>query len=365
MKNTYIQIAELQEKASSLPHGPAQIALLEEAVQLADTLNEIDLSYEVRGDLMEAATFGGRSDILLVAFAWCLAQFDRDPERFDEFSLLWKYKWVVDNGCSFPQISRARVEELLVDMERRYRETGSTLHAVALYRRKLMEHFGEREKAKAANAEFRKLKRDFLSDCPACVAYDNLKYYLSMGQWTRALQAAQPVLVNRLTCGEQPHITLSGVLLPLFLLGRREEADAYQLQGYRLVGQGRQFIRQHAEQIRYLVLIGDLAKAKQFLERHLPGALESVMLDERFQFFLAARLLTDRLLLRDTRKVKFRLPQGLPAPDKDGKYDVRSLGDWFLAGAQEIAHRFDERNGTSAFQEKIEELPKLLSKALD
>src|SRR5579872_633782 len=242
MKNEYIQIVEFMEKASTLPHGAARIAMLEEAVQLADSMNEIDLAFEVRGELMEAATFGGRSDILFVAFAWCLAQFDRNPERFNDFGLLWKYKWVVDNGCSFPQISRSRVEELLVDMERRYRQAGSTLHAVALYRRKVMEHFGEREKAKAANAEFRKLKRDWLSDCPACVAYDNLKYYINQGQWKRALQAAQPVLQNRLSCAEQPHLTFSGVLLPLFLLGRQEEAKAYQAQGYRLVGRGNQFI---------------------------------------------------------------------------------------------------------------------------
>jgi hypothetical protein len=257
------------------------------------------------------------------------------------------------------------LEDLLADMERRYRQSGSTLHAVALYRRKLMEHFGERERAKAAHAEFRKYKRDWLSDCPACVAYDNLKYYNSQRQWVRAVQAAEPVLRNRLTCGEQPHLTLSGVLLPLFLLGRREEAKAHQLLGYRLVGQGNQFIRQHAEHIRYLALIGDLPKAKQLLERHLPGALDSIMLDERFQFLLAARLLMDRLINRDTHSIKLRLPQSVPAADANGKLDVSSIGEWFMSQAQEIAQRFDARNGTTAYQQQIDELPKLLGQAVD
>jgi hypothetical protein len=101
------------------------------------------------------------------------------------------------------------------------------------------------------------------------------------------------------------------------------------------------------------------------LERHLPGALATVQLDDRFNFLLAARFLTNRLISLGTHSIKLRLPQGSSAPDAKGKVDVSSLGDWFLAQAQDIARRFDERNGTSAYQRQIDELPELLGKALD
>jgi hypothetical protein len=354
------QIAELQGKAEGLPYGPARVALLEEAVQLADSLSDVSLAFDARHELMGAAVFSGRPDLMLVAFSWCLAQFDREPDRFDRFDLLWKYKWVITGAFEFPEISRPRLEELLADMERRYREAGSTLNPVAMVRRQLLEHFGEWQQARAAHAESRKHRRDSLSDCPACVAGNNCTYYCGLRQWGRAVQAAQPVLHNRLTCAEEPHRTLASVLRPLFHLGRVEEAKTYQRLGYRLVRSGNHFVRQHADHLRFLVLIGDLAQAKRLLERHLPAALEIVRVVERFEFLLAARLWADRLASRGTRTLKVRLPTGLPAPDADGESDLNALGEWFTVQAQEIARRFDARNGTNAFQQQIDELPELL-----
>jgi hypothetical protein len=359
------QIIELESKAYLLPYGPTKVALLEEAVQLADSMNAVDRGFEAREALMEAAIFSGRPDIMLVAFSWCLAQSDRNPKRFNGYDLLWKYKWVIDNAFKFPEISRPRLEELLADMERRFREAGSTLNAVSMLRRELLDHFGEWRQARAAHAEFRKRRRDSLSDCPACTAGNNCWHYCRQRQWGRAVQAAQPVLRGRLGCAEEPHRTLASVLRPLFHLGRLDEAKAYQRWGYRLVGSANHFVVEHAEHLRFLVLIGDLAKAKRLLERHLPSALEVVMADERFEFLLAARLWTDRLASRGTRRLKIRVPEGLPAPDAEGKFDVTALGDWFTAQAQEIARRFDARNGTNAFQQQIDELPELLRLAVE
>jgi len=358
------QIAELQRQAGELPYGPSRVALLEEAVALADSVNELDRAYQVRKDLIGAATFSGRPDVTLVAFSWCLTQHDRDPERFNQAEILWQYKWVVGNSWSFPEISRPRLEQLLADMERRYREAGSTLFAVSKLKRDLYMHFGENHRARAIHAEFRKRRRDYLSDCPACMANANCNFYCEQRQWGRAMQAALPVLRNRLRCTEEPHRILSLVLCPLFHLGRVDEAKAYQRQGYRLVSAANHFVRQQAEHLQFLVLIGDMAQAKRLLERHLPGALEYVTPDERFLFLLAARLWTDRLASGGTRALKVRLPKDLPASVSDGKSSVNELGEWFTAQAQEIARRFDARNGTSAFAQRIDELPELLRLAM-
>jgi len=232
-------------------------------------------------------------------------------------------------------------------------------------RRDLLDEFGEYQLARAAHAEIRKRPRDYLSDCPACTAGNNCSYFCEQRQWGRAVQAAQPVLRGRLNCAEEPHRTLASVLRPLFHLGRLDEAKAFQRRGYRLIAPATQFVREHADHLQFLILVGDLPQAKRLLERHLPSALEIVMIDERFQLLLAARLLTDRLIGRGTRALKFRLPKSLPAPDANGKSDVSALGEWFTAQAQEIARRFDARNGTSAFQQQIDELPELLRQAAD
>lgn len=39
------RVDELQDMASDLPNGPAKVAFLEEAVHLADSLNDSDLAF--------------------------------------------------------------------------------------------------------------------------------------------------------------------------------------------------------------------------------------------------------------------------------------------------------------------------------
>lgn len=363
--STYNQIDELRAKANGQPHGPAQVALLEEAVRLADSMEDVDLAYAVRHDLMTSADFSGRPDLMIVAFSWCLAQYDRDPERFNQRGMLWKYKWVIDTSYKFPQISRLRIEHLLGDMERRYREAGSTMHAAALLRRSLFLHFGELDRARTAHAQFLKVARDTLSDCRACVACADCRYYSRQHEWKQAVEAAQPVLQNRLACKEEPHRILANVLRPLFHLGRLDEAKLYHRQGYQLVRRANHFVSEYAEHLKFLVLVGDRPPAQRLVERHLAGALATVELDEGFQFLLAARLWTDRLLAGGTSKIKLHLPPELPAADANGDTDVAALHEWFTGRAREVAGRFDARNGTAAYQRQIDELPELLRAAVD
>lgn len=365
MTDPFDSVDELIEQAEDLPYGPTRTTLLEEAVQRADSVNDVKLAFRARQALIEAANFAGRPDIAVVAFAWCLAQFDLHPEWFNSFELMWQYKWVINTARDFPSISRSRIEAMFADMERRYREMGSTLNAVSHLRRDFFMHIGDRARARAAHAQLRRRRPDFLSDCKACVADNICSYYQFLGQWGRAVQAAVPVLKGRIRCAEQPHSTLANVLMPLLRLGRIEEARAYQRQGIRLVNRDDQFVAQHGKHLEFLSLIGELAQAKRLLERHLPGALKSVTLEDQFYFLLAARLWTDRLACRGTRKVKIRLPRELTPLDAAGNHDVREVGEWFTARAQELAQQFDARNGTDTFQAKIHELPELLRLAVD
>src|SRR4051794_23677366 len=110
MSDAGARAEELYDKACGLPNSATKVALLEEAVQLADSISDVDMGFRMRDELMSAADFSGRPDIMLVHFAWCLAQYDRDPASFDLFGLLWKYKWVTECSVKFPQISRAKLE---------------------------------------------------------------------------------------------------------------------------------------------------------------------------------------------------------------------------------------------------------------
>ena len=360
MSQTRTDVYEIAGKAMTLPYGPTRLAMLEEAVRIADSLQDIDLGYQMRYNLQQSAEFSARGDVALVSFAWRLAQYDRYPGRFDTHDIMWTYKWTIATCTRLPQVPRDRVMALLDDFEARCRAMGHSMYAANLLRREFLVLSGEREAARSAHAEFRKSRRDSLSDCIACVANGNCQYYLSQNQWRRAIQAAGPVLNGRLRCAEEPHSVLAHVLLPEVKLGQLEEAWEHHREGYRLVRKGRQFVDMQGYHLRFLVLVGDLDAARALLERHIQDALETIMPLDRFQFLLAAALWAERMLREGKTTAMVRMPEAAPPADARGLRDIAAGRDWFLSGAREVADQFDRRNGTDAFARRIDELPELL-----
>lgn len=365
MTDPRARLDEIRGQASGLPRGPAMLALQEEAVRLADSLGDVALGYELREELAETATFIGRPDVLLVAFSWRLAQFDRAPDRYSDFEILWQYKWVVDHVVEFPEVPLPRILQLHDDMERRYREAGSTMHAVWSHRRRLYRRIGDAGRAAEAHARFRRCRRDHLSDCDACVAYDDCTYMIFRRQWSRCLAAAGPILAGGLSCAEQPHIAFGRVLMPYLHLGRIDDARAAHERGYRMVRGKPQHVIPHAEHLEFETLVGDPSRAKGMLERHLPAALVAVSGIDRFHFLLAARTWTDRMLQRGRGRLKVRLPAGPPPPDASGASDLEQLGGWFQDQARDLADRLDARNGTDGYRRILDSRAELLAFAKD
>jgi len=71
------RIEELVGQASVLDNGAARVALIEEAVRLADAHNDTASGFHARMELVSAAMSAGQPDVMLVAFSWCLSQCDR------------------------------------------------------------------------------------------------------------------------------------------------------------------------------------------------------------------------------------------------------------------------------------------------
>lgn len=369
------RIAELVDQAYGLPNGPTRTALLEEAVRLADVAQDVESGYHLRHDLMESATFSGRADLLLVAFTWCLARFDAEPERFDEHDLLWKYKWVVANGSDFAEIERAKIEGLLDDMQRRFEAGGFSPHAVWQHRIYAAVTFRDREAADSAWESFRRTRRDWLSDCAACVASNLVQFQTFAGRDEESVRTAGPVLSGRLGCAEEPRRTYGRVLASLMGTGDWDRAAECHEQGYRLLRRAPHAAEEFAQHLEYVVLAGDLARGKRMLEKHLPAALGSVTALPRFQFFQSARLLLERLRAAGKDALKFRLTESVaapdgrtlhpdwPEPDAQDRRRLDELCDWFARGAAEIADRFDRRNGNDGFRRELDALPRRLELA--
>ncbi|HVF56849.1 MAG TPA: hypothetical protein VM934_11905 [Pyrinomonadaceae bacterium] len=362
MKSSEESVRELIGEANGLEHGDTRIMLLEEAVRLSDTVGFTDesLRLKAREDFVEAATFGGAPDKAIVAFSWCLAQLDKKAvddstvaTRFSRWETLWKYKWIVANVCGFPQISRARIYEMLEDMERRYREEFDSLRPVYSQRWRIEHFWDNRPEADKYFRKWQLARRDVLSDCAACEANDEVNYYDYCGQYEQALRAAAPILGGRLRCTHIPHRTYANILLPLVRLGRADEATAYHLKGYPLISRNKNFLSDTGDHLRFLVLTANLDKAVALFEAHFPWALAAVSLSERFSFYLDSWLLFTQLREGGRDTVTLRLPETFEGHVADGKYETRKLEAWLDENLRGLARRFDARNQNDYFTRRI------------
>lgn len=350
-------VQELLDRAAALGRIPEGIATAEEAVRQADALGDPALSYQAREVLIENATFGGAPEKLLVAFSWCLAHADRDPnwdpDSWQAMSLLWRYKWVVTNALDFPGITRARIFEMLDDFRRRSLAAGYNERTTFDLRFSLERRMGNFAAAQTWLDRVRALERDGLADCHACEIDSIVAFLAETGRHDEAIREADPILQGGLGCAEIPHKTHACLLESFLATGRPDDAALSHAAGYKLIRHGRAFVKQHAEHLRYLVQIGKVDKAAGLLRKHLPWALEGRSGEERFEFLLATRSLLRRLDHDGVRSIRLKLdPDLCPAAGRT-TVATRELLVWTEATLRDLAAQFDTRNQSLWFASRV------------
>src|ERR1051325_11761845 len=148
MSDSRDQVFQLLKQSLELNEGDEQISLQEQAVRVADAFSDLSVRYLVRERYVRACIFGGAPEKGLVAFSWLLSQFDRNPGEFDEWSILWKYKWIIGVVSRFPHVSKARILEMLDDFSARSLQAGFGLRAAYTHRYRLPKFLGQRGRAR-------------------------------------------------------------------------------------------------------------------------------------------------------------------------------------------------------------------------
>ncbi len=348
MSSVERDVRKLLKSSMGLPNGPGRIAICEEAVRLADAHGDYRLGFSARNDLVEATQFGGRPDLSLVAFAWCLAQYDAHPGEFDSFQLLWRYKWIATDLPSFPQISREKIEEVLADMERRYLAYGSTTQPIWHKRRVVAQMMGDLKIASAAHREFRKLPRTMLSDCHACEVNGTASYYFEIGKQALGLSTSEQVLLGGMRCASVPHTTYGIRLLPLLRAGRGAEAMEHHRVGYPMAQSNHNCVSACSQHMTFLALTGNDAKALRLLERHVADAIDGFDPHREYNFCRQAWIALEVIAHRRTQ-AKLRLPQISMALGGAGEFMLADLAHAFKERLFALAERFDRRNGNDYY----------------
>ena len=352
------RVGDLVVRAANMEPGPAAVALLGEAVALADAHGDDDLAFAARLELVDAAEFSGAIRTALIAFAWCLGMCDRDPASFPETGdILWRCKWAANELNAMADVPAERVEAALADVERRFTRAGAGRGALAKLRWRAAARSGRMDEAARWHTTWRTTPRDELSDCVACDAAAEAHWLVvERGDDAGGLDAARPLLDGELGCSTEPHITLGTVLLPLVRLGRLDEARVAHLRGARMIARNPNFLGAAGDHLRFLARTGNERRGLELLERHLPWLARAESDLDRLLFLGPAALLLRRAAETGVDRVRFavqgelgtRVPAG-----PDGSRPVTELAEAVTAMASALAGAFDARNGNRHWSEQL------------
>jgi hypothetical protein len=353
------QIYRLMGETADLPDGPTKVALVEEAAAIADSHQDLELAFEVRKALLGVCLGADRSELMLVTFTLCLAQHDRDPDRFPAHRILWEFRWVVSSLCTFPEITRAKIEEMKHEMARRYQKDGASPRSYWLMCRKMAVDMGDPEAGVLADRGLRRSPIDWLTDGHETERGFEITYRLFRNEYQKALEAAEPFVTRKLRSDHFEGQACADVLLPMLRTGQAAEAMAYHRRGYKLRANQIRHLDSIAKHIAFLALTANLPRAVRLFEKHLADALQTSNVFNRMRFLIDTLPLLDRLQKAGKETVKLRLPAECPLTADGDRPAVREVRDWMHATAADLARTFDARNGNDHYARRLAAVPRL------
>lgn len=353
-------VARLLDKSRDESNWAASASLREEAVRIADTHRDLDLAYEARKLFIEACLMADRCEEMLAAFAWCLGQMDRDPDRFWWDAVLWEYRWVISVLPSFPTISREQIDSMLADMTRRYRAVGASMRSIHVLRRVIAIDMGDRKMAAEAARAMKRSRIDFLADSTEAEQAFNKGYLVFLNRTDAIIKITRPML--RLPPGDGHFFgyACADILLPLLKRKKVREAMAAHERGYPYTRRNVRYLESAADHIAFLGLTDNFVPATKMFDRHVREAFAAPNLLNRLKFLIDVLPLFDRMMKLGHKTVKVRLPTECPlSPSSGKKIATEVVRIWLHATAADLAKQFDARNGNDYYSKRLSQVSKL------
>ncbi|RSN99226.1 hypothetical protein DMH26_18240 [Streptomyces sp. WAC 05379] len=328
------------------PYGRTRTVAAEELVDAAEQFDEPRALVHALLELQEAYTYGSEPRKSPVVFARLLNLFDEQPDVFDDrlrHLLFWRFKWVGHALRQLPEVPLTGLRQWLTEMRDRYEKADLGLQPYYGQAYQLAAHLGEG--ATLAYELWASRTRTQLSDCEACEICERALYHLMEGDDERALSVWEPVLAGKESCQEEPARSVSYALLPLLRTGRTDRARELHLAGYRGCRRNPSMSQEVGRHLEFCALTGNEARGLELL------AENRIMFDEvdspldQLGFLTGAEVLLQRVE---------SLGHGeLPAAGYAGRtWTVADLRAEVRRRADDLAARFDARNGTTAHADR-------------
>ncbi|MFG3052167.1 hypothetical protein ACGFZP_14590 [Kitasatospora sp. NPDC048239] len=344
LDTTEAVMAALREN-DTRPYGRQRTVTAEELVDAAEQFDDTATRALALLELMEAYQYDGERTKSPVVFARVLKLWEREPDAFGEWAgqqVFWRFKWVASSLVATPDVPLDGIRRWHTEMRDRYRAAGHGLQPYYAQRYHLAAHTGVGE-ADAFDL-WAARPRTALSDCAACEIRSQAVHHVRAGDDRRALEAWRPVLGGESTCAEEPYLSHAYALLPMLRLGRLDEARSSHLVGYRFARGKAGMARVIGLHLEFCALSGNEPRGLEILSenRDLFTATGDPL--GRLGFLTGVEVLVALLAERGHGGLTVSGPPG-------GSWTVDTLLALVRTEADELAARFDARNGTGRIGE--------------
>ncbi|MEN3608290.1 YbjN domain-containing protein [Plantactinospora sp. ZYX-F-223] len=333
--------------ARDRPDDAAKVAELDRIVAHADAGGDVRLGVAARLALVEVHR-QVEPWRMLPPVRWCLDVVDRAPgtlDATDAARLHGYHREAVAALCGTSRIGLTRAGAALDDLERRLGAAGQSCGPAYALRCQIADHVGAESTARRWLVRWRAAPRAEWSGCVACEPAEQARLLTGWGRWTEAVELVEPVLAGTLRCPDQPERALGTIQLAYLRLGRYDEAADAHVRAYRRHRRERAGFPFLADHLRFCALTGHYDRGLEILARHLPELDRPYDEASALEFAAAGALLCR--LAGPAGFARHLIHRPGYAGRHAAELTVTALGTELTATAEDLAGRFDARNGTS------------------
>ena len=365
-----IQKLLLQTQNDNL-HPREKANLLKEAIRIADENEDVEWATELRLDLIYELNLLSADAEEITVFSKILDDYENHKDvwhTLQQRGMTGDYSWTNSSkkymelyeglvSGRFDHDSASNQEKTSSDDDEDYKtrilRNGYSLRSY--YHRWSVECVWMRQYDKAKEY-IDKMLNEKIDDqsCEACELNFMLDYYLETGQFDEAYSRAQPLINKQVTCYEANLRAYLKLAYYAQKAGKPEiAADMCARAEEALVGR---------EKDEYLLLYLGLFIAYNMMtkpERAWEYAERCIGWSLRTNTLKSYRFSCDMVeaLKYETRpEVSLSLPEEFPLYRPDGIYQVNELRNYFYQQAEELARRYDARNGNSGYMDRLKDL---------
>jgi hypothetical protein len=349
--NYALQIQKLLLQRDKLLSPNDRIALLKQAINLADVHNDPEWGFDLRLDLIRDEKNTSRCNESIPAFVWILDAYDKNPELFDEKDFLWEYKWMLGSVRRNSAISLEQIDSIFEDFKTRLLRNGYSLRPYYTSKVHLAFLLGNPDDAQKYLAIRNRTARDEMTNCRACELDDDVELEFRLGNFDKALTVGNSLLTKKITCTHMPfgcyctcvqYFRKAGDMEKAYEYFQKAEADLSELTDTSQIAET-------GIMLRFLTDF-DREKAWTFFEQYAHWNVDS---EEYFDFLFSINALP---LLNGEGCRVLNVHHSLPWYRVDNTYTLKEIYIYYYNKAKDLAERFDKRNRNRYFSEQLAEV---------